>query len=950
MKMTAIKVVRLENVLFSPQDSEITSLRPQTIEDTNVRETSDSILSTGVFKDEGLQEEQEDASSKGSAIDDKVFCLPEDWPWIKQLSRPMSCMLTTSRLPCVKKAVSHLELIQNVIDDWFKNREDMVGSHFSKKESPTSASAQCGLKKQLRFVDPVSQCTTADSTITSVSKTSSRVSSPLTVMGIGAIKASEVEERETYNVAEDTSSDLDLPYLGADDAIDEVIILLARLEADRQETQQHYLEETRTVATLKKKIDDLCLRRLRDLPLLVQREHEACIMDLNELHWHVAYVTRTEAKSKNRKLTAAELHNSLKEEISFVKQHVPLVQEKLVLEVQAMDKIKKAQVETNQELMATQQRQAKTEQKSKEALTKAETERGHIKREIDTVRDKLKRITEEQTWSKMTFSEYTKQVSDISNQLEKNAQELQVLEVKDDSAKAAEEMQATKVRSLQGKIADAEFEFQQLENDNIQAAEELAVMKTKNSARIDELDRRNRILLGKLQTVQRRNQELTIDIEDTQEKISACEKQKVADEKNIVRINKEIERVDMLLQSITNEHIQVSAINNQVRDKLFSEQDKASRAEESLKTTVDSLRRQVKEEVHSRTVLQARIASDTLEIEKSKTESAKKREKAGKVSDDVDAAINNVLEKVEHLRSLKVIKKQKIAELESKLIETKSQHQESERRFQEQLDKLSPYQANLKVEVGELDKRLDHIAWKTTLMNNKTEEMDGAQTMMERVCKKTEAAIEELKEELAEASLQLETARTIGNNLKQQHQSVLDRLRDGENQHSRLIGDRKVALQNHEDEKNKCLARNRDLAARYRQLTNEFLIMKEQLLRDFDHRIKLETTITDIKQLKSLQSKLYGALADYFKLSGLYHEGELTRLESISADNSERVVQLQADMDEALHLITVFLSTQMDGARANQGVSEAVGSTKKAKSSGVGPRPAGPAGPAVLVT
>lgn len=43
--------------------------------------------------------------------------------------------------------------------------------------------------------------------------------------------------------------------------------------------------------------------------------------------------------------------------------------------------------------MATQQRQAKTEQKSKEALTKAETERGHIKREIDTVRDKLKRIT-----------------------------------------------------------------------------------------------------------------------------------------------------------------------------------------------------------------------------------------------------------------------------------------------------------------------------------------------------------------------------------------------------------------------------------------------------------------------------------------------------------------------------------------------------------------------------
>lgn len=59
-----------------------------------------------------------------------------------------------------------------------------------------------------------------------------------------------------------------------------------------------------------------------------------------------------------------------------------------------------------------------------------------------------------------------------------------------------------------------------------------------------------------------------------------------------------------------------------------------------------------------------------------------------------------------------------------------------------------------------------------------------------------------------------------------------------------------------QDEKNKCLARNRDLAARYRQLTNEFLIMKEQLLRDFDHRIKLETTITDIKQVLQLLREL----------------------------------------------------------------------------------------------
>ena len=46
-----------------------------------------------------------------------------------------------------------------------------------------------------------------------------------------------------------------------------------------------------------------------------------------------------------------------------------------------------------------------------------------------------------------------------------------------------------------------------------------------------------------------------------------------------------------------------------------------------LQNTAETLRRQVKEEIHSRTVLQARINSDTQEIEKTRSESAKKKEK-----------------------------------------------------------------------------------------------------------------------------------------------------------------------------------------------------------------------------------------------------------------------------------------------------------------------------------
>ena len=46
-----------------------------------------------------------------------------------------------------------------------------------------------------------------------------------------------------------------------------------------------------------------------------------------------------------------------------------------------------------------------------------------------------------------------------------------------------------------------------------------------------------------------------------------------------------------------------------------------------LQNTAETLRRQVKEEIHTRTVLQARINSDNQEIEKTRSESAKKKEK-----------------------------------------------------------------------------------------------------------------------------------------------------------------------------------------------------------------------------------------------------------------------------------------------------------------------------------
>ena len=56
--------------------------------------------------------------------------------------------------------------------------------------------------------------------------------------------------------------------------------------------------------------------------IIVVTEHQACIVDINELHWHMAYTTRTLAKTQQRKDAAEVMNNRLKEDIQFINMHV----------------------------------------------------------------------------------------------------------------------------------------------------------------------------------------------------------------------------------------------------------------------------------------------------------------------------------------------------------------------------------------------------------------------------------------------------------------------------------------------------------------------------------------------------------------------------------------------------------------------------------------------------
>lgn len=71
-------------------------------------------------------------------------------------------------------------------------------------------------------------------------------------------------------------------------------------------------------------------------------------------------------------------------------------------------------------------------------------------------------------------------------------------------------------------------------------------------------------------------------------------------------------------------------------------------------------------------------------------------------------------------------------------------------------------------------------------------------------------------------------------------------------------------------------------------------------------------------QLQSLQKRMHGAMLEYFKYRGLYNQSELGRMENESLSNTDKVVELQDEMNVALKKITEFLENQMDGQTARK--------------------------------
>jgi hypothetical protein len=173
------------------------------------------------------------------------------------------------------------------------------------------------------------------------------------------------------------------------DVLEEILLLIARLECDRERTQRFLERELAITNRLKVKLEAFSIRRAIELPELVQREHESCQTDITELNWHIAFNSKAESKLVNKVNSEERLAKSLRDSIIELSKSVPLLEEKISIESKFVQDMLNIRRELDEQLDKARQKHLETTLKRKTTFDKLEIERELIKAELDDSKREL---------------------------------------------------------------------------------------------------------------------------------------------------------------------------------------------------------------------------------------------------------------------------------------------------------------------------------------------------------------------------------------------------------------------------------------------------------------------------------------------------------------------------------------------------------------------------------
>uniref|UniRef100_A0A2K6PXD2 Coiled-coil domain containing 178 n=1 Tax=Rhinopithecus roxellana TaxID=61622 RepID=A0A2K6PXD2_RHIRO len=481
--------------------------------------------------------------------------------------RRHSCAVVNIPAPCVNKMISHIQDVESKIQEHLKRYfAPLLLVSFPLYRSRTSTK---DLKEDWSVATPVKE-----------------------------VKPEEKRDEKCPELKQEMET-----------LLSEAVHLIKSLETDRAEAEAALKRQRSRKNMINLKIDSWSVWKLQELPLAVQKEHEAYLRDVIELQWHLEDKVNQLEHFEKQKTELEEANAKIQADIDYMNEHDPLLDSKRNQELQDL----KNHYKKKKEVMDLHRKVCEELEEALEACENARLKAQQIKEEMDKDiyqdEESIEAYKREMYQLNSLFDHYSSSVMNVNTNIEEKEEEV---------TEAIRETKSSKneLHSLSKTLEDLRRVYDQLiwkqkshENQYQEAVNNFYAAKKTWDIELSDVAKDFSAISLACTKLMEDNKKLGNDINKVTEQINESIRKKSQYESEIKSLTMMKLKNEKHLKSIYREAYRIGTVFHLTKHKTDEMEDKIAEVRRKFKGREEFLKKLTRGEVAAGMVLQKKLYS-----------------------------------------------------------------------------------------------------------------------------------------------------------------------------------------------------------------------------------------------------------------------------------------------------------------------------------------------------
>ncbi|XP_024613713.1 coiled-coil domain-containing protein 178 [Neophocaena asiaeorientalis asiaeorientalis] len=699
--------------------------------------------------------------------------------------------------------------------------------------------------------------------------------------------------------------------------LSEAIQLIKSLETDRAEAEEALKQQKSRKKRISVQIDSWSIWKRQEIPLAVQKEHEAYLKDIVELRWHLEDKTHRLKRLEEEKEKLEEANAKLQADVDYMIKHRPLLLTKRDQELVAL----KEYYQKKTEVMELYKQIHGEYEEAVENLEKVKfkAKQSKIDMENDIRDDEITIETYKKEIDKLNslFNFYCTSIQDVN--IEEN--EEAVTEVLKETSSSRNEL-----ATLSETLEDLKRVYDQLvwkkknyENEYLEALNNFYAAKRTWDIELSNIAKDSSDVSKACFQLMEENRRLEIDIETILGYISDSIRKKSELESEIQSLLQMRSKNEDFLKQLYKEAYNIGAIFHRTRFKTEELEQKIAEVRRKFKGREEFLKKLTRDEVANGMMIQKRLFSLQEEQALEKQDLMRKKTIYALALAEMEIPLLKLEEEAVKLRTCHKEHSDLLGEIIERKEYVKRNVEKTKKKLQRKGKKTQDALMKTEDKCSITFKEIETTKSKTSIYHAKITQLNKDLEEKQKEKNVFDHTLDCLKDQLIAMREKKGHAQAVFDHLINEKKACEERIYEEEQRYRTLFTMRQRNLSNVKKIQDDSLEENLRLAQEYQKLQNIFLTVKDNYFNLYEKQLSLDGSIRDKNQFCQLQRRIHKLWQKHFELVVLYSRMRLAKLQIDSQESIQKILAVQEESSNLMQHILDFFQTLTDGRCENDG-------------------------------